>query len=147
MSDSQTLSFRPDVFQLDPPRLIGMRCGACASLSFPRRDSCPACGDEEELELRDLSSQGELCSWSVVRNAPAGLRTPYVLAYVDLDDEVRVMSRLVGVEPEHLAVGLPLALTPVPVASTRSPNPDADRGDEDGDTLMFAFTTRSEDLA
>lgn len=135
-------SFRPDVLALDPVRLIGMLCHACTAVTFPRRDSCPACGSLEELEDRALTSRGELCSWSVVRNAPAGLRTPYVLAYVDLpEDGVRLMSRLIETEDVDLVVGLPLELAAMDVAATWSEDHDpAETSD-----LMFAFRPRTEE--
>lgn len=138
----QATSFRSDVLALDPVRLIGMRCEGCAAISFPRRDSCPACGSIDGLHERPLTPRGLLCSWSIVRNAPAGLRTPYVLAYVDLvEDGVRIMSRVVEVEESDLAVGLPLVLTVIDVASTRSTDRDPDVASE----LMFAFRPLTEE--
>lgn len=131
---SAVTSFRPDVFSPDPVQLRGMRCGSCARTSFPARESCPSCGEPDALDEVALSSRGVLCSWSVVHNAPAGLRTPYTLAYVDLpDDGVRVMARLVDADGVDLAVGLPLELASLPVADTRVST------DEPGDLQMFAF--------
>jgi uncharacterized OB-fold protein len=127
-------SFRADVFSTDPLELLGMRCSGCGRTSFPIRESCPSCGEPEALEKVPLSARGELCSWSVVRNAPAGLRTPYTLAYIDLPaDGVRVMARLVGIEDVELAVGLPLELTALSVGDTRATD------DETTDLQMFAF--------
>lgn len=134
-------SFRPDVFTLQPLRLHGMRCGRCRQVSFPTRESCPSCGSPDDLQQRPLSARGVLCSWSVVRNAPAGLRTPYTLAYVDLpDDGVRVMSRLSEADGVELVVGLPLELTAIAVDETRAePSSDADS------PYMFAFRPARKD--
>jgi uncharacterized OB-fold protein len=138
---AQPASFRPDVFSVDPLRLKGMRCGRCHRNSFPARESCPSCGSPDRLEARGLSTRGELCSWSVVRNAPAGLRTPYTLAYVDLPaDGVRVMSRLIGVDDADLAVGQHLELTSLPVQATRV---DADEHQQS--LHMFAFRPSQEE--
>ncbi|WP_375000956.1 Zn-ribbon domain-containing OB-fold protein [Aeromicrobium sp. CTD01-1L150] len=129
-------SFRPDVFDATACRLLGMACGDCGLVSFPARDSCPSCGSPENLEQRVLSRDGRVCSWAVVRNAPPGLLTPYVLAYVDLEEDgVRVMSRLEDVEPEALRVGMPVELTSLSVVSTRA---DDDVPDS-VDVHMFAF--------
>ena len=138
MSARTTTSFRPAEFSVEPLTLRGLRCGGCGQVSFPTRESCPACGAPDALAEQELSTQGKLCSWSVVRNAPAGLLTPYTLAYVDLPEGVRVMSRLCGVEDVELAVGLPLELTSLPVRSTRAGDA-LPAEDVDVDVHMFAF--------
>lgn len=141
-SEADRTSFRPDVLALDPPRLLVMLCRSCTAVSFPRRDSCPACGSLDGLEDRALTTCGELCSWSIVRNAPEGLRTPYVLAYVDLpEDGVRLMSRLIETENVDLVVGLPLELAVIDVAATWSEDLDPPETSE----LMFAFRPRAEE--
>jgi uncharacterized protein len=128
-------SFRPEVFSFGPACLNGMRCGNCDRVSFPARESCPACGALEPLHSHSLSKVGRLCSWTTVRNAPPGLRTPYTLAYVDLPaDRVRVMAQLCDVDDVELAVGLPLELTSISVRSTR-----VDTAEVPEDVHMFAF--------
>jgi scaffold protein (connect acetoacetyl-CoA thiolase and HMG-CoA synthase) len=117
-------SFRPDVFEADPPALLGSSCTRCGGRAFPARDVCPACGAVDAAESVRLSREGVVYSFTVVRQAPPGLATPYVLAYVDLPaDAVRVMAR---VEAEDVEIGLPVRL----VARPDERNPGR---------LMFAF--------
>ena len=57
------------------------------------------------------------------------MNTPYVLAYVDLpDDKLRIMTRLEGLEPDEVEIGLPVRLVSRP-----------DERDSEGGTVMFAF--------
>ncbi|MBB5157256.1 Zn-ribbon domain-containing OB-fold protein [Saccharopolyspora phatthalungensis] len=122
------VSFRPDVFHPDPPTLLGSRCPMCAGKVFPPRDVCPRCGEANEEHPVELSRQGTVYSYTVVRQAPPGLTTPYVLACVDLpDDEVRVLSRIEGGDPAAVAIGLPVRLGARPVEGS------------DGGHLMFVF--------
>jgi uncharacterized OB-fold protein len=117
-------SFRPDVFEADPPALLGSSCTRCGGRAFPPRDVCPACGAVDAAEPVRLSRTGVVYSFTVVRQAPPGLATPYVLAYVDLpEDEVRVMGR---VDAADVEIGLPVRLVSRP--DERHP-----------DRVMFAF--------
>jgi uncharacterized OB-fold protein len=104
-------SFRPDVFSVEPLALLASSCAKCARKAFPPRDVCPACGSISEAEPVRLGTEGRVYSFTVVRQAPAGLETPYVLGYVDLpDDDVRVLARIEGLPPEHVDIGLPVRL-------------------------------------
>jgi uncharacterized OB-fold protein len=55
-----------------------------------------------------------------VRQAPAGIETPYVLAQIDLPaDGVRVMATVIGVRAEDVRLDMPvrLELSPFGVAA------------------------------
>lgn len=122
-------SFRPDVFDAAAPALIAACCTTCGRRSFPARDVCPSCGATDAKPAR-LSGDGVVYSYTVVRQAPPGLTVPYVLGYVDLPaDDVRVMARIEGLEPEQVEIGLPVRLVSRPV----------DPPDDAGDVVMFAF--------
>lgn len=122
-------SFRPDVFDVAVPALIAAQCAACGRRSFPARDVCPSCGAVDAEPVR-LSGDGVVYSYTVVRQAPPGLTVPYVLGYVDLPaDDVRVMARIEGLDPEQVEIGLPVRLVSRPV----------DPPDDTGDIAMFAF--------
>jgi uncharacterized protein len=105
---------RAGLFQLEPPRLLGIECRACGQRAFPARSFCPACQSSEDLAEVALSPRGSVHSWTVVRQAPGRRPTPYTLAYVDLDDGVRLLAQLdhPGREP---AIGLPVELVLGPI--------------------------------
>jgi len=58
----------------------------------------------------DASGRGRIHSYTVVHRAPPEYReeVPYVVALVELDEGVRMMTRLVDVEPAEVRVDLPV---------------------------------------
>lgn len=100
---------REGLLRLDPPALLGSRCVHCGTVVFPARDFCPACladGPHDELPL---STCGRVFSYTVVHQAPGGRPTPYVLAFVDLPEQVRVLAQL-DVAPQDVSLGMPVHL-------------------------------------
>jgi uncharacterized OB-fold protein len=85
---------RPGLLQTDPPRLLGSQCETCGTRVFPARDFCPRCDSEAAPAPVELSPTGTVFSYTVVRQSPGARPVPYVLAYVDLDDQVRVLAQL-----------------------------------------------------
>jgi uncharacterized OB-fold protein len=87
------------------------RCRACGRMHFFPRAACPHClsGD---LEWRRVSGRGRLHTFTVVhrglRNFPLG--TPYVLAVVELDEGPRMMTNLVGVDPDPAKIRIGMAV-------------------------------------
>lgn len=61
-----------------------------------------------ELDWVEASGRGNVHSFTVVHRAPADYReeVPYVVALVDLDEGVRMMTRLLDVEPAAVDVGM-----------------------------------------
>jgi hypothetical protein len=43
-------SFRPDVFEADPPVLLGSACTRCGGRAFPARDVCPSWAAPADVE-------------------------------------------------------------------------------------------------
>ncbi len=91
------------------PRLIGTLCRDCETKMFPPVEVCPECMSENLARL-ELSAEGTLYSWSVVHAAPKGWRLPYIAAYVDLPEGVRVFTHIVGTPPEALAFDMAVTL-------------------------------------
>lgn len=103
--------FRPGLLQLDPFRLVGSTCTRCAASVFPARSFCPNCRAVDSVEPVTLQQEGVIHSFTIVRQAPEGVATPYVLAQIDLiDDQVRVMSQVVGVQVEQVHIGQPVVV-------------------------------------
>jgi uncharacterized OB-fold protein len=88
-------------------RLVGEICAGCGKVLFPRSAVCPGCGsvDLEEVGLRGT---GSVVTWTVVRNPPEGYEkySPFVVALVELDDGVRLLSQVVDVEPDEVESGM-----------------------------------------
>ncbi|MDT0572003.1 OB-fold domain-containing protein [Streptomyces sp. DSM 3412] len=122
----------------DPPRLVGARCSGCATVVFPRQDSCPRCSDGT-MTPRVLPVSGRVWSWTLQAfppkspyRVPSGGHRPYHVGYVDLG-EVLVEARL-AVPRAEIRIGLPVRLTTVPAYE-----------DEDGtEVVTFAFRPERE---
>lgn len=130
--------FREGMVGLDPPRLLGSSCSACATTTFPPREFCPACRTVDGLERVELTTQGRVHSFTVVRQAPTGVEVPYVLAWVDLPaDQVRLMSTVVGVSPEEVELDLPVELELTAFGT----------GEDGADLLGYRFRVRTPEAA
>lgn len=86
-------------------------CRACSAYHYYPRASCPHClaGD---LEWRRVSGRGRLETFTIVHRGPKDfpLGTPYVLAIVALDEGPRMMTNLVGIEPDPGKVKIGMAV-------------------------------------
>lgn len=84
-------------------------CAVCDTYVWPAAKRCRACMTAVAAE-RTLSGHGAIYSYAVVHRGVPAMKaaTPYVLAYVTLDDGPTVMSNIVDSPPEQLAVGAPV---------------------------------------
>ena len=88
------------------------RCSACRKYVFYPRGHCPACFGRD-LAWTPVSGRGVVHAFTIVHyhSTPAfRADTPYVVALIELDEGVRMMSNLVEVtpDPQHVQVGLPV---------------------------------------
>ncbi len=76
-----------------------LRCHRCGTLDAGPRLLCPKC-HAAALEAQEVDGAGTLLSWTVIRRAPARLKSlvPYAVCVVDLDAGVRVTGRLQSFE-------------------------------------------------
>lgn len=88
---------------LDAGRFLIQRCDACGrSVYFPR-ESCPHCG-ADRLEWVEPAGTGTVHAVTTVRRRPeAG--GDYNVSLVDLDEGVRMMSRIEGIAPADVRIG------------------------------------------
>jgi len=89
-------------------RLVAQRCGECGRLRHPPRPMCPHCSSLS-IEVVPLSGNGTLYSYSILHHPqhPA-FDYPVLAALVDLDEGVRLVSNLTGVEPADIRIGMAL---------------------------------------
>lgn len=91
-------------------RLIVQRCTGCGRHQFYPRAHCTACFGTA-LEWAQCTGRGTLHTFSVVErtpNAEFAEDTPYVLAIVDLEEGVRLTSRVVDVPAAELVCDMPV---------------------------------------
>lgn len=80
------------------------QCAGCGQHVFYPRVICPHCSSGD-LAWVDPAGSGTVYSTTVVRrtNDKGG---PYNVALIDLDEGVRLMSRVEGVTPEAVRIGM-----------------------------------------
>ena len=89
---------------LDAGRFIIQRCEACGRHVFYPRVLCPHCGSLA-LAWVEPSGNGTVYSTTTVRRKPeAG--GDYDVSLIDLDEGVRMMSRVEGVPPQEVRIGM-----------------------------------------
>lgn len=88
-------------------------CSGCLSYQFYPRIVCAACG-ATDLAWRQASGKGCIASFTVVRRGvSAAYEAPYVIALIDLEERVRLMSQIVVSDPgdDRLRVGAAVSVT------------------------------------
>ena len=89
-------------------RLVFQRCEACGTLRHPPRILCARCGSER-VSWVSSEGRGTVFSWTVTHQAPhpafASL-VPYAVVVVELEEGVRIVASLRGLDPAELELGL-----------------------------------------
>jgi uncharacterized OB-fold protein len=88
------------------------RCRKCGLLIHYPRLCCPSDGGDQ-FDWPQMSGEGKVHSYVVSRRAfhPAFAdETPYVIAVIELEEGVRLLSNLVGVETEAVHIGMGVSL-------------------------------------
>ncbi|MFM1654140.1 Zn-ribbon domain-containing OB-fold protein [Brevibacillus sp. B_LB10_24] len=82
--------------------LLIQRCGDCNQSIFYPRALCPHCFSER-VSWEKASGRGRIYSYTVVHRAFGPYETPYVVAIVELEEGVRMMTRILG-DREKIAI-------------------------------------------
>jgi uncharacterized protein len=122
MEPTPTALTRPFWDATREQRLLVQWCDACdAGIYYPRW-ACPTCLGTD-LTWREASGRGELYTFNVVHQAAnpmMGDMVPYVIALVDLDEGVRIVTNIVRTPDEDLKVGMAVAVAWEPLSDGRS---------------------------
>jgi uncharacterized OB-fold protein len=90
--------------------LFVQRCESCGELRHYPRALCPSCLSDR-VEWVRCSGKGTVYTFTVTyQNQAPGFREelPYVLAYVELEEGVRMLTNLIGCAPEEVRIGMPV---------------------------------------
>jgi uncharacterized OB-fold protein len=89
-------------------------CRPCGAFFYYPRAACPRCLSPD-LAWKPVSGRGTLHTFTVVHRGQKGfpLSPPYVIAVVELEEGPRMMTNLVGIEPDPAAlrIGMPVEVT------------------------------------
>lgn len=86
--------------------LVLQRCAACGTARHPPRPRCGRCASGEH-RWEAASGRGTVHSFTVVRypaNHELADAVPYVVALVELDEGPRLISNVVEMEPDRVAI-------------------------------------------
>ena len=91
--------------------LLGLRCRDCTITIFGPGTFCQQC-TSPNLESVELSQEGTLYSYTVVRVPPAGWPgpIPYILGQVELSEGPQVLAEIIDCQEEELTIGMPMHL-------------------------------------
>jgi uncharacterized OB-fold protein len=122
--------FEPPVGEVSQPfweatkdkKFLIQRCDACDKAIFYPREVCPTCLSSDSLSWTESSGAGTIYAASVQErpaNPTMADKVPYVVALVELDDGIRLMSNVVNCPPYDASVGKPVRLTWEPMSDGR----------------------------
>jgi len=102
---------------LSQDRLMGSKCRKCGVLSLPPRSICINCYGSE-MEWVEMKGKGKLAAFTCIAVGPPFMiregydrNHPYVSGVVELEEGVKVVARIEGVDaskPETIRIGTPL---------------------------------------
>lgn len=88
--------------------LVAQKCEKCDVLWHPPRPMCPTCHTTDKATQK-LSGRGKLLSWvRQVRPASFGFPESPVACLVELEEGIRLVSNLEGVETDDIKIGMAL---------------------------------------
>jgi len=91
------------------------QCGDCGAHQFYPRVVCKHCGSDHSQWVV-ASGRGQVASFSVVRRAvSADFEAPYVIALIDLEEGVRMMSHVIDIDPDQVVSGMAVTVVFRPV--------------------------------
>ena len=87
-------------------------CKKCGLYAWYPRAVCPTCSDLS-MSLVTAAGLGTVYSFVICRRGAGIFKdwAPYVLAYVELDEGPRMMTNIVGCEPESVEIGQRVQVT------------------------------------
>ncbi|MFI5396772.1 MAG: Zn-ribbon domain-containing OB-fold protein [Candidatus Binatia bacterium] len=89
------------------------KCRTCGALRYYPRALCPSClSADPEWVLS--SGRGTVYTYTVTyQNQSPGFREelPYVLAYVELEEGVRLLTNIIGCAPAQVRIGMPVQVS------------------------------------
>ncbi len=91
-------------------KLLIQRCQDCGANQFFPQSSCRKCLCDR-MEWLEASGKGVIYTYTVVYRPPTQTfeeDVPYTVALVELDEGVRMMSTIIGIEPQDVRVSMPV---------------------------------------
>jgi hypothetical protein len=94
------LPYKDYVAAIKEGRLLGLKCNECGAYTVPPKKVCMEC-TSENLEVVELSGNGEIRTFTVVHVSPEGFAPPYVIGMAELDEGPWITGKIIGVDPDN----------------------------------------------
>jgi uncharacterized OB-fold protein len=95
--------------------LVGNKCGSCAKVFFPPKQSCPECRRKSmgKMEQIKLSGKGEIITYTITHVGPDNFeeQVPYPVAIVELEEGPRVTAQIVDCDIKDVKIGMKVEST------------------------------------
>jgi uncharacterized protein len=86
-------------------RLLVRRCAGCAYLQHPPGPMCQKCGSVD-WATEELAGRGFVYSWIVSRHPTEPEDSARIVALIELDEGIRLVSNLRGIQPADVRNGM-----------------------------------------
>lgn len=86
-------------------KLLGLRCKNCAAYIVPPKKVCIKCASED-FDIVELSGEGKIQTFTVIRVPPEGFQAPYIVCLVELNEGPWMEGNLVGVDVDKATLDL-----------------------------------------
>jgi hypothetical protein len=101
-------------------RLVLPWCTVCEQAIWYPRAICPTCLGSEAIAWREAGGRATVYAVTIEHSPQTrALDAPYAVALVDLDEGVRMLTNVVGVPAEQVAVGDRVQVTWEPLSDGR----------------------------
>jgi uncharacterized protein len=93
-------------------KLLIQKCNDCGSYIFYPRIACPNCFSDN-LTWVETSGKGKIYTYTVVENNPPEAfipDLPFVIAVVVLEEGVRMLTNIVGCDPDKVYCEMPVTV-------------------------------------
>ena len=100
-------------------RLVLPRCNRCGTILWLPKEFCADCGTVD-VSWVDAAGTGTVYTFAVQRRPGRGAYAeahPYVVAYVELDEGIRMLTNIVDCDVDDVTIGMRVQVTFDPTSS------------------------------
>ncbi len=88
--------------------LLVQRCTSCKTLRHPPGPGCASCGSLD-WDTVVACGRGTVFSYAVHHYPPIpGFEYPLLVGLIELEEGVRMISNITGIEPDEVKIGMPV---------------------------------------
>ena len=95
--------------------LIGDKCGSCAKIFFPPRETCPFCRRKsiDKMHKHKLNGKGEIITYTIIHSSSEDFKeqVPYPIAIIKLEEGPRVTAQIVDCNIKDIKIGMKVEST------------------------------------